>query len=219
MAHPGLQKNGRLPVFVDRQILKVFAESRLIQLTRTAFMPISSKITIALLSCLLAACGGGGGDADTSATSPIEATPAPDPVDKYVGRWVDACDLIWDVGQHPSYPDGLSEAEDITIGKVSASDYGIVTVERTYHNTTCAGSPTGEKTILGAAQIRGSKTVASGTVDKVLHEQDGTAQKLITQVVDGRLYTTGATRPGITLDAEGYPDSMVTTSFLIPMPN
>lgn len=177
-------------------------------------MRTSSKIAISLLPLLLAACGGGGGDANTSAAPSTSAMS--DPVDKYLGRWVDACDVVWAVSAHPSYPNGVSEAKDITIGKISANQYGIVTVERTYHNTTCAGSPATEGTILGTAQIRGTKTVAFGAVDKVIHEQGDTPLKLITQVVDGRLYNTSATSPGIALDAEGYPMSVAPSEFWTP---
>ncbi|MDR7097214.1 hypothetical protein [Hydrogenophaga laconesensis] len=142
-------------------------------------MNLLSKIAMALIPCLMAACGGGGSNPDTEPQNT-----SADPVDKYVGQWVRNCEVMFSPAVNASYPDGLSELEDLTIGKINASEYGTTSIETKYPGTTCTGEAISQATTLGAAQILGTKTVAFGVVDKVTIVRNGVALKLISQVAD-----------------------------------
>lgn len=186
-------------------------------------MTHSSKIAAVSLACFLAACGGGGDSTaseDTTGASTPAASSIAEPVDKYLGRWKENnCDLLMPPGLNPTYPNGLSEITEVRIAKVSANEYGTTSIETQYHDVGCSGTVVAQTTTLGVAQIHGTKTIGFGAVDKVIREKSGVSTKMVTQVVDGNLYTTGDTAPGITLDAEGYPQSMNTAAYLIKMPS
>lgn len=165
----------------------------------------------------MAACGGGGGDGGSD--SNVNPVTVADPADKYVGQWVTYCYEIWPLAVNPSYPNGLSAFEEVTITKANANEYMASYVESEHLNTTCAGPVSNQTNASGIAQIQGAKNVAFGEVDKVLVEKAGVSRKALAQVQGGLLYFTSATRPGVTLDVEGFPQSIVLTAFLTRKPS
>lgn len=177
-----------------------------------------SKISIVLLSCALGACGGGGGDAESAASATTSTAPK-DPVDKYVGEWLGLCEVLIEPGVDIFYPIGLARIEELSIRKVNATEYGVTTVKTDFHQAGCAG-PVGQRsTKQGAAQLQGTKTAKQGEVDKTIVTTPIGSEKFVVQVVNDRLYATSANRKGIALDAEGYPEAVVTSVFFVRKAN
>jgi hypothetical protein len=139
------------------------------------------SILAAVATAVLAACGGGGGDAA--------------PADKYVGTWTKACEI-----------DGRASASgELTLNKASDNSLtGSLTV-RGFNNTTCAGTPGATRSAPAAVTIDGTGTAEGKTVDKVTAVLGDEAGKDIFLVEGNRLFESPENSPK---DAQGYPTTL-----------
>lgn len=176
---------------------------------------LPSAFHVLLLTCLLMGCGGGGGP---DAPSIAAATVTPDLTSGYAGQWKLTCYVSIPARQDPSYPEGLSGDEIVTITKINETLYTLVRSESLYNNTNCSTSTSyfvGAE-VTSTAEIvgrKGTRTPGVQDVHKVIYQRHmaGVVVQALTQLDGVSMYITRSDRVGIALDAEGYPAALDTT--------
>jgi len=133
-------------------------------------------------------------------------TPPPDAADKYVGTWK-AC--------HASNPGGF-DLESLVVTKTGANSVKVNWSDTYYANAICTGTPTGSENGVATVTIVGTKLIGANTADKIDIYPTGVSalEKNVQLIVNGKMTSGVVASDGGTVDAEGYPNTLDSSSLM-----